>query len=179
MFGLNCPTEGLACEAAGPQGKGVSTGSRPSSADQWTCNPRLPPPGTNLIPTIGCKFIVNSNCLQPAFATWDLHSSEADSSILRVFSPEARLVVKTPGGEVNHSSFPHQMYSFYTSFSRHIEHFPANHKFQKEVNVTVGGVEGGDARGYLNRTGLRERVQPVKGHSLTFVSYSVKNIRWS
>ena len=61
-------------------------------------------------------------------------------------------------------------------FSQHI-HFPANHKFRKAVNVTVGGVEGGDARGYLNRTGLRERLRPLKGHSLTFVSYSVKNIR--
>ena len=48
----------------------------------------------------GRKFLVKQNCLQPAFATWDLHSSEADSSILRAFSPEARLVVKTPGGEV-------------------------------------------------------------------------------
>ena len=65
---------------------------------------------------------------------------------------------------------------FIHPFSQHI-HFPANHKFRKAVNVTVGGVEGGAARGYLNRTGLRERIQPVKGHSLTFVSYSVKNIR--
>ena len=38
--------------------------------------------------------------LQPAFATWDLHSAEADSSILRAFSPEARLVVKASGEEV-------------------------------------------------------------------------------
>ena len=50
----------------------------------------------------GRKFLVNLLCLQPAFATWDLHSSEADSSILRAFSPEARLVVKIPGGEVQH-----------------------------------------------------------------------------
>ena len=57
------------------------------------------------------------------------------------------------------------------------EQFPANHKFAKAVNVTVGGVEGGDGRGYLNRTGLRERVEPLKGNSLTFISYSVKNIR--
>ena len=47
----------------------------------------------------------------------------------------------------------------------------------KELNVTVGGVEGEDARGYLNRTGLKEKLRPLKGLSLTFVSYSVKNIR--
>ena len=43
--------------------------------------------------------------------------------------------------------------------------------------MTVGGVEGEDARGYLNRTGLKEKLRPLKGLSLTFVSYSVKNIR--
>lgn len=57
--------------------------------------------------------------LQPAFATWDLFSGEADTSLLRAFSPEARLAVRVPGGEV--------------------------------VNMTVGGLQGQEARGYLNR----------------------------
>ena len=51
---------------------------------------------------------IGSSCesfrLQPAFATWDLHSAEADSSILRAFSPEARLVVKASGEEVEPSN---------------------------------------------------------------------------
>ena len=51
---------------------------------------------TTLVPIV--------NLFQPAFATWDLHSAEADSSILRAFSPEARLVVKAPGEEVQPSS---------------------------------------------------------------------------
>ena len=49
---------------------------------------------TTLVP------IVNLLRLQPAFATWDLHSAEAESSILRAFSPEARLVVNASGEEV-------------------------------------------------------------------------------
>ena len=57
-------------------------------------------------------------------------------------------------------------------------YFPTiEHKSLKELNVTVGGVEGEDARGYLNRTGLKEKVRPLQGLSLTFVSFSVKNIR--
>ena len=51
MFYPNCSTEGLACEGPGPQSKSVPTGSQSSSTDQWSCNPRLHPPGTKLIPT--------------------------------------------------------------------------------------------------------------------------------
>ena len=51
---------------------------------------------TTLVPIV--------NLFQPAFATWDLHSAEADSSILRAFSPEARLVVKASGEEVQPSN---------------------------------------------------------------------------
>ena len=55
------------------------------------------------VPAAG-HHIVNLLCLQPAFATWDLHSAEAESSILRAFSPEARLVVKASGEEVQPSN---------------------------------------------------------------------------